>query len=570
MQKIPYGISDFSRLSAEDYYFVDRTDYIAHLETLGEPYLIYLRPRRFGKSLFISLLQHYYGVEFRDQFVDLFGPYHIGKNPTPLANSYLVLRFEFSRIDTTTEESTFKDFLNNVRSGVSDFLGKYQAFFPGLNKEEILRATAPNEMLLRLFDAHSLAQAPQIYLLIDEYDHFANELVSFNLGLFRNIVSKNGFVRKFYEAIKAATGEGIVDRLFVTGVTPLTMDSLTSGFNIGSNLSRNRLFQGMMGFREHEVKDLLRYIGIGEDKLATEMQRMKDWYNGYHFSSAPSDGGLYNPDMVLYYAKEFLSNGESPADMLDTNIASDYGKIRRLFSVGGKEEERLGVLERLLGDGEISTPMTAEFSFEKNFDTSDFLSLLYYMGMLTIKGIDLAEVRLGIPNAVIQQLYFRYFAQLIREHIEKPVQSIEVNAAVREMARQNNPRPLIEIVSDALQQLSNRDWIQFDEKHVKMVLISYLHSSQLYFIKSEFESGQKYIDVLLLRRDPFPAPYQFAFELKYLKQKDAHQLPQTISTGREQLQGYLQKEELSSLSDLKAWLMVFIGGEIAHLEEVST
>ncbi|TAE46988.1 MAG: AAA family ATPase, partial [Bacteroidetes bacterium] len=562
-------ISDFSRLNAEDYYFVDRTDYIARLEALGEPYLIYLRPRRFGKSLFISLLQHYYGVEFRDQFAELFGTYHIGKNPTPLANSYLVLRFEFSRIDTSSEEGTFNGFLSNVRSGVSSFLGRYQSFFPDLNKEEILGASAPNEMLIRLFEAYELTQAPPVYLLIDEYDHFANELVSFNLGLFRNIVSKNGFVRKFYEAIKAATGEGIVDRLFVTGVTPLTMDSLTSGFNIGSNLSRNPAFQEMMGFREGEVAQLLAHMEIEDPGIPGIVDMLRHWYNGYCFSDESCENRVYNPDMVLYYTKEYLSRGHSPKEMLDTNIASDYGKIRKLFSVGGQENERIAVLEKLLEAGEISASMTAEFSFEKAFDTNDFLSLLYYMGMLTIKGPDLAEVRLGIPNAVIQQLYFRYFAQLVREHTEKTAQPIEIQAVVREMARHNNPRPLIEIVSDALQQLSNRDWLQFDEKHVKMVLISYLYSSQLYFIKSEFESGQKYIDVLLLRRDPFPAPHQFAFEIKYLKQKDAHQLPQTISTGREQLLGYLQKEELRSLSDLKAWLMVFVGGEIAHLEEVA-
>lgn len=569
MQKIPYGISDFSDIATEDYFFVDRTQYIQKLETLGEKYLFFLRPRRFGKSLWISILQHYYGIEHKGDFEDLFGKYYIGQHPTPLANSYLVLRIEFSRIDTTTPEGTFSGFLRNVKKGVRDLIHTYPAFLPAEYADGVMAQSDPASVLVELFARmNTIPGLPGIYLLIDEYDHFANELVSFNLDYFSEIVARNGFVRKFYETLKTATGEGILDRIFITGVTPLTLDSLTSGFNIGSDLSRDEDLQAMMGFTGEEVSGLLSDVGVSDSDLEETLGQVKKWYNGYQFSIRPSNGRLYNPDMVLYFAKHYLRYRRAPDEMLDTNIASDYGKIKKLFSIGGMGNERFDVLERLLDSEEIAIQLTPEFSFEKAFDTNDFLSLLYYMGLLTIRGHRLSLTSLGIPNQVIRKLYFDYFGEWVNSRIESPPNSLKLQEAMLGLAEHNRPRPLLEIVAQTLQQLSNRDWLQFDEKHVKMVLVSYLYSSALYFIKSEFESGQKYLDILLLRRPPFPAPYQFAFELKYLRQKDAAKLPEKIEEGRKQLQIYLREPDLSELESLKAWLIVFVGPELKHIEEV--
>lgn len=567
MIKIPYGISDFSDLATGGYYFVDRTNYIEQLEKLSEKYLIFLRPRRFGKSLWISILHHYYGLEHEADFEVLFGKYHIGRYPTALANSYLVLRLEFSRIDTATEEGTYQGFLSNVREGVESCIRAYPNFFPQAESPNVLQKASPAEVLKSFFSiTRSLSH--KIYLLVDEYDHFANELISFNLGHFGKIVTQNGFVRKFYETIKTATSEGIIDRIFITGVTPLTLDSLTSGFNIGSNLSLDWDLQAMLGFLEEEVADLMTAVGVPETELPEVMDQVRNWYNGYHFSTRPQNGGLYNPDMALYFAKHYQRYRSAPEEMLDTNIASDYGKIRKLFDIGEQEPERFRVLERLLDEGKILTRITPEFSFTKNFSINDFLSLLYYMGLLTIKGTDLAEARLGIPNGVIKQLYFNYFGQLIKEDLKQPIDPLDVQASIRELARNNSPGPILEIVSQTLNQLSNRDWMHFDEKHLKMVLVSYLYSSQLYLIKSEYEAGQKYVDLLLLRRPPFPAPHQFAFELKFLHQKKASELPAAIDEGRAQLRRYLGLEDLRQLDGLKAWLIVFVGTQLKHLEEV--
>lgn len=567
MIKIPYGNSDFSDISTGGYYFVDRTNYIERLEQLGEKFLIFLRPRRFGKSLWISILQHYYGLEHRADFERLFGRYYIGRNPTSLANSYLVLRLEFSRIDTASETGTYQGFLSNVREGVQACMQTYAEYFPATAADAVLRETNPSEVLKSFFSiARNLPH--KIYLLIDEYDHFANELVSFNLNYFGRMVAQNGFVRKFYETIKTATGEGIVDRIFITGVTPLTLDSLTSGFNIGSNLSLDRDLQAMLGFSEEEVADLLTVVGVPAAQRPAVLEQVRSWYNGYCFSTRPDNGGLYNPDMVLYYAKHYQRYQSEPEQMLDTNVASDYGKIRKLFQVGDHETDRFDILDKLLDQGRLSTQLTPEFSLEKPFSAHDFLSLLYYMGLLTIKGARLTLTEVGIPNEVIRKLYFDYFAHLIHTRLEGPPDALRLQEAILALAERNKPEPLLSIVAQTLGQLSNRDWLHFDEKHVKMVLVSYLYSTQLYLIKSEYESEQKYVDLLLLRRPSVPAPFQFAFELKFLHQKNAAALPGVMEEGREQLRGYLERDDLRQLEDLKAWLVVFVGAELRCLEEV--
>ena len=337
MLRLPYSISNFATLVDDGYHYVDRTHFLAQLEQLNERYLFYLRPRRFGKSLFVSLLQHYYGLEFQERFAEIFRNYEIGRNPTPLANRFFVLKFDFSRIDTRTTQSTFDGFLTNVKYGVSDFLTTYRASFSAADDAYILDAEIPSDVLNRLFERFKGVQVrnnlqQKIYLLIDEYDHFANELVAFRLEDFKQSVSRNGYVRKFFESIKTATGEGVVDRLFVTGVSPLTLDSLTSGFNIGKNLSLDLQFHGMMGFTEAEVTEILRGIEVDAANLPTVLADMRQWYNGYLFNPR-AETRLYNPDMVLYFASEYSRNGIYPDELLDVNVASDYGKVRNLFSI---------------------------------------------------------------------------------------------------------------------------------------------------------------------------------------------------------------------------------------------
>ena len=563
MLKLPYGISDFASLRRDGYFYQDRTGYIPVLESLGERYLIFLRPRRFGKSLWLSILAHYYGQEHAEDFEWLFQGLAVGEQPTPLANSYLVLKFDFSRIDTSSREETKLGFTRNVIGGIRQFLLRYQALLPNLNPDQILTEEDASTSIQNLFTALT-GTDHRIYLLIDEYDHFTNQLIGPDLRHFQEIVTGTGYVRKFYESIKTATGQGTVERIFMTGVSPVTLDSLTSGFNIGANLSRLPRLNELMGFREEEVQALLKNLDqLDADQLAV----LRNWYNGYRFAEEAPES-IYNPDMVLYYAKEHQHRGRPPQDMLDTNIASDYGRIRQLFRLGGKEARHFELLQQLLETREIRTQITAQFSFEKTFTDVDFLSLLYYTGLLTMRGNQLGIPKLAIPNKVIEKLYYDYFGDYIAQQAEQRPPELRVQDAVVEMAEHNDPRPLLQLVSDTLGQLSNRDAMPLNEHTIKSILVSYLHASQLYFIQSEPEFGRKYVDLLLLKREPFPAPHQFAFELKYLKKQEAQRLEATVAEARAQLKGYLQSELLRSLADLRAWVVVFVGAEVGYVGEV--
>ena len=561
--KLPYGISDFARLRRDGYFYQDRTGYIPVLESLGEPYLFFLRPRRFGKSLWLSILAHYYGREHAEDFDWLFQGLAVGEQPTPLANSYLVLKFDFSRIDTSSRADTKQGFTRNVIGGIRQFWRRYQATLPDLNPDEILAEADASTSIQNLFTALT-GTDHRIYLLIDEYDHFTNQLIGPDLRHFQEIVTGTGYVRKFYETIKTATGQGTVERIFMTGVSPVTLDSLTSGFNIGKNFSQREDLHSLMGFSEEEVRDLLANLALKED---TDLAVLRNWYNGYRFAEEALES-LYNPDMVLYYASEYQGRNRPPKRMLDTNIASDYGRIRQLFRLGGKEARHFELLQQLLETREIRSQITAQFSFEKTFTDVDFLSLLYYSGLLTMRGNHLGIPKLAIPNKVIEKLYYDYFGDYLARQTEQRPAELRVQDAVVEMAEHNDPRPLLQLVADTLAQLSNRDAIPLNEHTIKSIMVSYLHASQLYFIQSEPEFDRKYVDLLLLRREPFPAPHQFTFELKYLKKHEAHRLAATADEAREQLQDYLQSDLLRSLDDLRAWVVVFVGAEVGYVGEV--
>ena len=567
MKRLPYGISNFETLVNQGYYFVDRSPYLERLESLHEKNLFFLRPRRFGKSLWISVMQYYYGIEQKEKFEQLFGKYYIGQRPTPLANSYLILKFDFSGIDTTTKAHTYRGFCAKVREGIQQFWGRYSSYFPERSIDDILSKETPEIMLGSLFINVQSARTLKIYLLIDEYDHFTNELISFRLDEFREIVGAEGYERSFYERIKTATHDGVVDRFFATGVSPVTLDSLTSGFNIGSNISKSPAFNEMLGFTEQEVIEILKGIHITDEDIDVMMDEVRRWYNGYLFEENGKER-MYNSDMVLYFAKEYQQRGKYPKSLLDTNISSDFGKIGKLFRIGGQEGERWNILEDLLNGTPVSAQLTEQFSFERKFSQDDFLSLLFYMGLLTIKEADLSQVNLQIPNEVIRELYFQYFFEQIQLRNELDIAGPDVRATILELAKHNHPQPLIQLLEATLQQLSNRDWPGFGEKHLKTILISYLYTTGIYHIQSEPEFDQQYADFLLRRRPPYKPPYQFLIELKFLYKKDAEKADEVAAQGRQQLQSYLQAEEVQALENLRAWLWVFVGTEAVVVEEV--
>ncbi|MGB0840558.1 MAG: AAA family ATPase, partial [Chitinophagales bacterium] len=361
MIKIPYGIGNFKRLRKDGYYYVDRTPYIEQLENDVAPFLFMLRPRRFGKSLFASMLSYYYDVNSKDEFQTLFGDLYIGQKPTKRANNYLILSFNFSGIDTSSPEKAYEDFTLKVKNSIEFFVHKYQHLFMLKDSMDFRKSKSPHACLNYLLTWYQKQNIDiPIYLLIDEYDHFANEILSFDLHRFQGMVGQNGWVRKFYETIKIGTEKDIIDRLYVTGVSPLTLDSLTSGFNIGINISTDYTYNEMLGFTRNEVQQMMLNVGVTADKLATVMVDVKQWYNGYRFSEE-AEQQIYNPNMVLHFARDYAKRGKYPKQLLDANIATDYRKISRLFGVGNRMENEK-MLEKLLDDGYVTAELTQKFN----------------------------------------------------------------------------------------------------------------------------------------------------------------------------------------------------------------
>lgn len=398
--KIPYGLSNFRDIITQGYVYVDKTLYIERLENSGK-YQLLLRPRRFGKSLLLSTLWHYYDIYYRDEFATLFGHLYIGQQPTPLHNRYQVLFMEFSGIDTDAGfDNIYHGFNRKVANALQSFLERYA--YPAASIQAITAEPTPQSRMETFF---RIVAEQKLVILIDEYDHFANALLSEDLTLFQRMMSKGGFVRSFYETLKTATLTGVLDRLFITGVTPIMLDSMTSGFNIAENLSLHPDFNEAVGFTKAEVQQLLAPITVEQpSKLLADITQ---WYNGYCFNTYQQQT-LYNANMVLYFLKNYRQMDNSyPDPMLDENIASDYGKILKLFSIGNRDNN-FSVLNELINTGEVTALQRRKFDFDKGFDRDDFISLLAYIGFVTLRRKTLRSEVFSIPNYAIRELYDYY------------------------------------------------------------------------------------------------------------------------------------------------------------------
>ncbi|WMP16783.1 AAA family ATPase [Thiothrix lacustris] len=556
--KIPYGESNFKKVITEGFVYLDKTDYIPQLEAAGS-HLFLLRPRRFGKSLFLSMLEYYYDVAYQHEFDALFGKLYIGQQPTPLRSSYQVLFMDFSGIDTDAgHDAVLQRFTSKVDMHLQTFLRRYA--YPDSYQDAIREKVTPADKMQQFVE---LLGEHKFLLLIDEYDHFANSILAADMKLFLRIMGKGGFVRSFYETLKTATQRGTLDRLFVTGVTPIMLDSMTSGFNIGQNLSLHEDFNEAIGFTKAEVARLLQPLvdtcSVELEQLLADVTR---WYNGYRFNLKASET-VYNANMVLYFAKNFdLRRCEYPDPMMDENIASDYGKIMGMFSIGNRDTN-FAVLDELINTEEVTAQQRRKFEFDKGFDRDDFISLLAYMGFITLERKTLAGETFVIPNYAIREFYFHYFKVELERRNQMSIPNHTLRLAVEKLALYADMQPLVDEVVRALQLLSNRDAMGMDEKHVKVLLLTLLYQTQIYFVQSERELNRKYPDILLLERNPIAVPTQHLIELKYSKKgdKEAGWLAKK-QEGLEQVQGYLQLPEIAALQNLAAWLLVTDGEQV--------
>ena len=558
MKKLPYGISDYERLVENEYYYIDKTMYIEKLENLAEPYIMFLRPRKFGKTLFTSTLENYYDIQKEEKFEKLYGETYIGKNPTKLKNNYYILKFNFSGIDTTNEETTIKGFKETVMISIEGFIKKYSLDFfvnPELTAEGLLNS---------LIEAFKIQKTEEkIYVIIDEYDHFANELLGFNTNQFKNLVSKNGKVRKWYEILKKGT-ESVIDRIFITGVAPITLDSLTSGFNIGSDKTQNEKFNEMMGFTEEELKKLMREQNISEEKQKEILPIMRENYDGYRFSLYGKEK-IYNSNMCLYFLNNYIELGRIPEQLIDVNIASDYSKLGKMLDLC-KGEERERVIEKTVSGEGIISEIRQKFNPAMEFTETDLVSMLYYLGYLTIEGDEVGYPKLNIPNNVMKEIYSDYFLKILREEINIDVNDNYTEIA-REIALEGKINKIIEMLEKYLKNLSNRDYVKFDEKYVKLIFYCIAMNLKIFRLKSEMEVQRKYPDILLIPKDQSKGYKGVMIEFKYLKKGEESKLEEKQKEAKEQIKEYGEFEEIKELKNIYKYTVVAVNDKI-YVEEI--
>ena len=493
IKKLPYGISDYERIVKDNYYYVDKTKYIEKLEDLPQPYITFLRPRKFGKTLFTSTLENYYDIKKKDKFEQLYKETYIGKHPTPLKNSYHILRFNFSGIDTSTVDTTINGFKREVGSSIKLFVQKYGLDFY-VNMEDEAENILDN--LIKSFIVQK--SNDKIYVIIDEYDHFANELLGFDTDQFKTLVSKNGKVRKWYEILKKGT-ETVIDRIFITGVAPITLDSLTSGFNIGTDITRDEEFNEMLGFTEAELVELMNAQEISKEKEEEMIPIMKENYDGYKFSINGKEK-IYNSTMCLYFLSNYTRLEKLPESLVDVNIASDYSKIGKMLDLC-KGEKRAEIIEKTVSGEGILSEITQKFNPAMEFTDMDLVSMLYYLGYLTIVKEELGMPELKVPNKVMREIYSDYFIKLIDDEAQMSIDNDEYTEILRQLALEGKIDKIVEILQKYLKNLSNRDYQRFDEKYVKLIFYCISMNLKLYTVKSELEVQREYPDILLVPRD---------------------------------------------------------------------
>ena len=569
--RIPYGVADFKAIRLQKRLYVDKTAFLRELE--NEDYAFLIRPRRFGKTCWLSLLEHYYDRSRADHFEAVFGGTDIARRPTADRNRYVILRFNFSAFDDTLEtlRERFEEYCGQV---LYHALGRNPDLFAEEARRRILAPPSIDGKLNRLFLYASDHGIP-LYVLIDEYDNFSNTVLAHHgEQAYRTFTHGGGFYRNFFATLKAGAeqSDGGLERLFITGVSPITMDDVTSGFNIGSNISLDPRFNELLGFTEQEVRGLLetyRRHGVLAQDVEAVLEVMREWYDGYRFArSAQTD--LYNTDMVLYYLKQVIPGGSIPDELIDANVRIDYGKLRHLLVANRRLNGNFDLLRHLMGEGQVDSEIRSSFPLERLDDRDNFLSLLYYFGLLGIRSVSRGVPRLGVPNQTVSRLLYGYLRDAYQDVDVFSVSHHTFSCLVRGMAYDGAWRPALEYLRDAIaEQTRIRDYID-GEKVVHAFLAAHFSMVDHFLIHAEHELDKGYADLYL---EPFLARYPdvsygYVIEIKYLKRSepaDASLVAERLREAEEQLRSYLADAGLRRHAAVRhvGLAVVFHGWEMA-------
>jgi hypothetical protein len=556
IKRIPYGLANYELLVQQNCYYVDKTIFLPTVEEAGN-YLFFIRPRRFGKSLFLSVMEAYYDVFYKDRFEEFFKGTWIYDHPTDERGKYLVLSLNFSVVEPDPGK-TETSFHNHIQDAAVDFIHRYTDHL-SVNRdldyftEKIKTSRSAVDILTTLLLLCKGA-GQKLYVIIDEYDNFANTILS-TVGeeAYLKLTHGPGFFRSFFNALKKGTsGTGApISRSFITGVSPVTMDDVTSGYNIGKNITLEPTLNRMLGFTQDDVVEMMEYYrSKGNISHPTDylVDIMTQWYGNYLFSKK-DNVKMFNSDMVLYFFDNYMPGKELPDELIDWNVRIDYGKLRHLImvdKVGGKGKTPNGNFQRLkeiIETGETSAKIVRGFPLEKLVDENNFISLLFYFGLLSVKSAELDELTLTIPNETIRRLYYEYIKEGYEEADVFSIDLYTYNRLMKGMAAQGQWKPLLDYITAGMQEsMSLRDLVT-GEKSIQAFLNVYLGLSDLYIIHSEKELNKGYADLVL---EPFLAryagiKYSYILEIKYLKPGSKRGDPGVqalIHTAEEQLKSY--------------------------------
>ena len=522
-KRIPYGMMNFAVIRRDDCYYVDKTRFIPMIEE-ADKFFFFIRPRRFGKSLTVSMLQHYYDILAKDKFEALFGDLYIGKHPTRDRNSYLVLYLNFSGIVGE---------LHNYRKGLDAhcqtmfdyFCDIYADYLPKGIKEELDKKEGAVEQFEYLFTECNKTNQ-RIYLFIDEYDHFTNAILSDieSLHRYTDETHGEGYLRAFFNKIKAGTYSSI-ERCFITGVSPVTMDDLTSGFNIGTNYSLTPEFNEMIGFTEEEVRQMLTYYSTTSpfnhsvDEL---IEIMKPWYDNYCFAEeCYGETTMYNSNMVLYFVKNYIQRGKAPRDMVEDNIRIDYEKLRMLIRKDKEFAHDASIIQTLVSEGYVTGELKKGFPAINITNPDNFVSLLYYFGMLTISGTYKGKTKLTIPNQVVREQIYTYLLSTYNE-AELNFSSYEKNELSSGLAYRGDWKAYFGYIADCLKRYTSQRDKQKGEFFVHGFTLAMTAQNRFYRPISEQDTQAGYVDIFLcpLLDIYSDMKHSYIVELKYAKYKD--------------------------------------------------
>ena len=529
-KRIPYGMMNWEAVRLDNYYYVDKTRFIPEIEAANR-YFFFIRPRRFGKSLMLDMLMDYYDVKKAPLFDRLFGDLWIGQHPTEMHNRYLVLLLDFSMISGGMD--LYEESMNNhCLTRMQHFCRVYKDLLPANTLDGLcLQPTAKDMLSYLSIMAQEAGQ--QIYLFIDEYDHFTNDILAdpATERAYKKQTHGTGAMRQFFNVMKGGT-RGAISRAFITGVSPVTMDDLTSGFNIGTNYTIQPEFNAMLGFTEEEVREMLNYyrqhytFRHTTDEL---IELMKPWYDNYCFAKDCIDESpLYNSDMVLYFVDNYIRRkGRIPDDMLDANIRTDYNKLRMLIRKDQGFEHAASTIQHIVETGGITATLKEHFPSEQITDPDNFVSLLYYFGMLTIAGSTIRGIKFRIPNQVVREQMYGYLIQTYREN-DLMVEDSERRAMMADMAIDGEWRPYFEYVAETLRRYSSNRDKQKGEYYVHGFTLAMTCLQNFYLPISEQDAGAKgrrgqevsggYADIFMQPRlEVYPdLEHSYLLELKYL------------------------------------------------------